>query len=321
MTVGGVSNASTGGVNLEQAEQSQGITPEDSGPPEAKDMQPVPMNKDGSYDLSKLSGFTQLDGIPDTAGDAERCSCNSSVAALVAGGKDKLLGGIQGARDEIKARIAAAGNSPEATAAWAPQLAKLDAAEKAVNDNKLDTYQLNELSSVLYQTFSTTKGSGAMLDGDVQKMQKAIGLAPAGFSEVDDPKNQEAGIMNVKVQDGKGIPDAQVTNPQLFAASQKRVADQVWKQLGPGESGTACVYNGPQATGQPNHYVTVGKDKSGQPFVYDPANTPDYLTGKAAQDLLAKKVGVSLSNEEVVVPHQECNYTMDPAIKFSKNTK
>ena len=42
---------------------------------------PLPANKDGSYDLSKLQTLSQTDKISDTMGDQERCSCNSTVAA------------------------------------------------------------------------------------------------------------------------------------------------------------------------------------------------------------------------------------------------
>lgn len=125
---------------IPEAEPSIGSPPAD---------EPIPTNKDGSYDLKNLKDLSQLDKMPDTVGRQARCSCNSTVVGLAERGQGALLKGIQGTRDEIEKKIAAAGGGGDARAAWAPELAKLDKIEKDVKDNKLGNNDLSELSSTM----------------------------------------------------------------------------------------------------------------------------------------------------------------------------
>jgi hypothetical protein len=301
MSTDGVRTGSTSSYtvtpeSVEQAEKDFNVLPEPAqGEVSAADSQPVGQNTDGSYDLSKLSTFSQQDGIADTMGDQERCSCNSTTAALVAGGKDKLLTGVQGARQAIQDRIDSASNPAEAQVALGPQLAKLDQVEKDINDGKLTTKDLNEFSSVLYQNFSTTKGSGEMQAGDVLSMQKAVGLVDKDAS-LDDAES--------KVSDKNYTVVGQYYSDQKpgfdknkLRSAQQGAADNAFAKLDKGDTATVRVFNGPpDQIGKPNHYVTIGKDKNGQPYVYDPMGKPDYISGQAAKSYLASKAGMNLND-------------------------
>jgi hypothetical protein len=309
MSVGGIGGS---GPVAEQQEldPSHGQVPvmEPAGPPlPDAAFDPVPANKDGSYDLSKLSRFSQDDGIPYTVGDQERCSCNSTVAALMAGGKEKLLSGIEGAKAEIQKKIDDPSMPQEGRLAWARELATLNQVEQKAKDNTLDTGDLNQLASTLYQTFSTTKGAGQMKKEDVAAMQRAVGLVPKNYNGFEDPiTDSKFSVVGTRREDGR--PDYDVA---AIRSAQADAANVAFKQLKPGERAMVRVFNGAaNDTGTPNHYVTIGKDRSGKMYVYDPLGKPDYVSGDAARTYLAGKAGIQNSEPYGEPGHRQQDVTV-----------
>lgn len=139
-----------------------------------------------------------------------------------------------------------------------------------------------------------TDVSNGMLSGDVAHMQSAVGLGAGtengnvsstslGTCTFDPSKSKVTGL-----QPG---PNAD----KLDAISAKMVND-AYGGMKAGDTSLARVYNGSDSAGVPNHYVTIGKDKSGQPYVYDPMGDPSMRTGNDAKSYLASKVGVALQD-------------------------
>lgn len=264
--------------------------------PSATAAVPVKENKDGGYDLSVLSGFSQYDDIPYTPGDRARCGPNGAVAALLAGGREKLMAGVQGARNEVEKRIRDSSNPEEARRTYSGELSNLDDIEKRAREGKLDTEALSRLSGTLYQVFDGNKTDDIMTDSDLQKMNGALGLGGGDVSN-DTVLGKTVGQVGFSTADNSIVGTTFDPKSADFKKAQQGVANETWGLIAKGETATVRVFNGPPGgTGQPNHYVTAGKTKGGEKFVYDPANPPHYFTGKAAEQHLASKIGLNFGS-------------------------
>jgi hypothetical protein len=69
------------------------------------------------------------------------------------------------------------------------------------------------------------------------------------------------------------------------------VADDVIGRLHNGDSALVGIFNGGGGTDKPNHIINVGKNAQGEVYVYNPDNTPNYLTGHAATEHLRSHIG------------------------------
>lgn len=266
----------------------------------------LPTRPDGSYDLTNLAEFRQHDDIGSTAGDSARCSANATVAALAVRGKDGMLAGIRGARDAIEARIAQASDPSAARAVWAGQLSHLNEIERDARGDRLSVRDMNQLASVLYQTFDTNKSDNIMGYTDISRMQEAVGLIGSGTTDqllqgglapedtVADPDGAALGTARTYGPDAteRRAPADDTFDAAAFGEAQGRVADAAFDEVVDGQSALVGVFNG-TGTDQPNHIVTIGRTAEGDPYCYDPAATPAYFTGQDAVDHLASKVAIS----------------------------
>lgn len=298
-----------GGGSLTEARAEANIVKPGRGSVRGRGM-PIRMKKDGTYDPKNLKAFDQFDRDPKTVGDPSRCAANSTVAALVLGGKDALLQGISNTRQAIEKDISISTNPGEARQAWSNELKQLDKVEKAVNNNTLDTNELNGLASTLYQVHDSDKGDKYMTYGDIKKMHKAVGLA--GQDETRDSIPVAARNATGTASYTQNGPAGANVDPTRFKAAQQEVVNNIETRLQPGQKATIGVHEG-GGVGMPNHIALAGKTKDGTFYVYNPIGNPNYLTGNAAKEHLTKRIGVSQDNprNHLVGPTRERTTTFD----------
>ena len=117
------------------------------------------------------------------------------------------------------------------------------------------------------------------------------GLEGIGFLEVNPIELQllaEPGHLAFGVLPGLLLDQS----PRLL---QGRSALEMSENLTIAERLSGSLMTGQPLRDQPNHFVTAGKTKDGQTYVYDPGNKPHYFTGKDAQQHLEKMIGVGIS--------------------------
>ena len=256
---------------------------------------PAVFDGKGKLNPAALKAFSQYDKEDATTGDEARCSCNSTVTALAMRGKDDLIAGIEGVKKDLMKEITDNPLNPAILIGNTMKLAELNALQEKAKTNSMTTKDLNQFAETMYQRFDSDKSDSIIKYPDMLKMQKAVGLLPADMENATDAKTVSGPKVGTVTYPGNAPPSSDFNvDSKQFHDAQKKVANDVLKGIKPGESALVGVFNGGGGTDQPNHILTVGKNKSGQTYVYDPGNEPHYMTGKAAEKHLQSMIGVSM---------------------------
>jgi hypothetical protein len=321
------SNAPPAATTDAEAAQIEAQTlPEEEGQanPDAMAM-PISSRPDGSFDLQNLKWTSQQDNDGDTVGQQARCSCNTTVACLLAHGKDATLKGLQGAEGEIQKKIDDPAMPPEGKLAWGKELQKLKDVEQHVNDGSLTTKDVDEFASTLYQTFAPKKidpethkdVTEVIPRSDIVRMQQTVGLNPT----LDENNSRPGGGSIQMTSTGRGgfYPSGNTVNVAQFRSAQAKLASDAFGSLKPGDTAACAVYNGTDPVGGlANHEITIGKDKNGQPFVYDSLGSPNcYMTGADAQKYLSARVSFrgDEDNQKPLPPDRQGNARVEVPVQ------
>lgn len=239
-------------------------------------------NPQGNADLtSVLDNLKQDERGP---GKDARCSCNSTVAALVAKGK----GAFKEALDKLEKNLVTNYASKDNI----ELIYKLEQLRNSLASNSLTQEDLTDLAILLYEKFDKDKSDKKMNYDDIIRMQKAVGLIPDNVEKEIEIKGNIVGIGS--------RPNNINAESKEFKNAQKNVADSIWARLSPGKTATVGVHLDNLRTGIPDHAITVGITKKGEKFVYDSLGVPDtMLTGKKAEEYLQKKIGVCEENNRM----------------------
>lgn len=208
---------------------------------------PIPRDASGRYDMkAALQSMCQLDDMKETIHDPERCSCNSTAAAMLARGEPTFSKSL----DDLAA-YAKTQKGP-----YAQELAIHCATLKQqAKDGQICPNSLQLLADSMYDAFHKKDAKGKALPGgldgtEIWKLQQVVGLTSPGSDFAD-----------VRRTVGKdGIEDAQC-NATLDA----------FDKLKPGDTATLIV----SSTGKPpyNHAITIGKKPEpkpdGTPFYFN----------------------------------------------------
>ncbi|MGF1529465.1 MAG: hypothetical protein ACFCBW_22180 [Candidatus Competibacterales bacterium] len=243
---------------------------------------------DGQVNPDSLAEFSQTN---NSSGANAACSCNSSVAALAMEGPDAMGEALQQVTMQI---------SPP-TEDQVQDFATLTRISANLEAGTLTTADLNDFSSTLHNLYDSNKDDNIMTYPDVIQMRRDLGLAGADAEKQDEVGANVGQVTFSTVPPNRGqVVGATVdVTSEAFQDAQRETANEVTEGIGNGQSALVGVFNG-TGTDRPNHFVEVGRNEAGELYLYDPLGEPrNFLTGQAAEDHLARHIGVSFGNPQL----------------------
>jgi hypothetical protein len=269
-----------------------------------------------------LRGLSQNDSDAGTVGDQARCSCNSTVAALAMRGNQALSTGLTRAAADVAQQIART-TDPTRLAELGTVHGQLMGLAVRAGTNNLQRNDLNTAADALYRAYDTNRSDRIMYNGDVARLNQAVGLLPQGAatdgSATQEVRGRAMGTVDLSTggpNRGQAVGGTVDVNSPAYRQARDRVAADTWNRLQPGDTAMVGVFNGANGPDRPNHFISVGRNAQGQPYLYDPANSPNYMTGRAAEDHLRGHVGISLQNPRLDRARGAETYDVHPAVTF-----
>jgi hypothetical protein len=209
-----------------------------------------PLEKDGKWDgAAIMNGQTQVGKGEQNSKEAQhRCGPSAVLGAAVMGGKDSTLKLVQ----NLEARAPGADKA---------EVARI---RQQIEQGKATHGDLTRLQHIMYTTYhgpvdpKNANQDLNMSSGDIQKMEKEL----AG----DNSFQANSSFTDFGDRTGSSFQRTGQSDKSQVVMSPDRMQSKLG-QLQKGQSFVQLVASGNQGL---DHYVTVGRDKDGRTYVYDP---------------------------------------------------
>jgi len=213
-----------------------------------------PILQDSTYDVATtLAKMGQVDSLTMTTQDEMRCTCNSTVAMLLAGGENHLLGAVLSLRD-MK------GLSAE-------DRFTLEVIAKAIRNDELTVGHLQVFADMLKRYFGGSDPTKGLSNEQITEMHRALGIASSSAGPCDAGGNWER------------IPKTPLENTAL---NREIIATELMGKVPAGKQVMIGTHFSLDAHGKNNHAMTIGRREDGTVYLYDPGTEPHYVEGEAA---------------------------------------
>jgi hypothetical protein len=261
---------------------------------------PQVFDRQGRMSPDGLRGLDQYASDPTGTSAQSRCSANSSVAGLAMRGNQAMMQGFLNAATDIARQMGQTTDPARIGELALAQGTLLGLAAKAASNN-IQRSDLNSAADALWHAYDSDKTdpSHIMTYPDIARMNQGLGLMPASQTGEQGVEGRTVGHATFQPPNPP-TSDFDVNTPQ-FRDAQRRVANDVVGRLQPGDTALVGIFNpapGGGGTDQPNHIITVGKNAQGQMYLYDPANSPNYMTGRDAENHLRSHIGIGMRNPQ-----------------------
>jgi len=206
----------------------------------------TPLFKDGKWNgPGALNALHQVDDNPDTKSDQVRCGASAILGSAVMKGPESVA--------KLCENLSVNGKN-----LTKDDQTKLEEIRNKMLKGEGDVGDMHLLQDMMYRS-AGGKGGGDLSHGNIVDLQKQLGLVDPAKAD----SEFKAGGANTN-SDGTTV---KLPNDGRTFADPKR-GDEMIKDLKTGESRIMNIDT--DKDGQPNHYVTVGKDKDGKTYIYDP---------------------------------------------------
>ncbi len=205
----------------------------------------TPLFENGKWDgPAALNALHQVDDNPDTKSDEHRCGPSTLLAGAVMKGPESVA--------KICDNLYANGKN-----LTKEDQAKLEEINHKMLGGEGTVEDLHLLQDMMYR--SAGGNGGDLKNEQLLELQKQTGLVDKDQAD----KDYKSGEKNTN-SDGTVVKEP--NDSRTFTDPER--GQKMISNLKPGESRVMNI--DPNGNGAPHHYVTVGKDKDGREYIYDP---------------------------------------------------